>query len=100
MLPVVITVIILAISFVIVVIVIMLRKRRKQGPHDSPDHIYDVVRFTKGGSPITGHGDKEASIKMNMQAVQYELSSNVAYGCSLPRSTDVLPNEAVYVNTF
>ena len=77
-LPVVITVIILAISIVIVAIMIMLWKRKKQGPRDSPDRIYDVVCFTKGGSPITECGDKEASIKY-MQDVQYELSSNAAY---------------------
>ena len=71
-------------------------------PHDSPDHIYDMIELTKGDSLTAEKGHKEAEIKMNMQAVQYELSSNIAYGYSLQRSTDVLPNEAVYaeVDTF
>ena len=83
MLPVVITLIIIAISIVIVAIVIMLQKKRKQGQdatHDSE-------------SLITERGDKEASIEMNMQAVQCELRSNIDYGCSLP-------NEAQYAEVF
>ena len=106
-LPIIIAAIILAISIVIVAIVIMLRKRRKQRVsedtlvvYESPDHVYDMIQFAKGASLTTEHEQsKEAEIKMNMQAVQYE---NIAYGYSLQKSTDVLPNEAIYaeVDTF
>ena len=79
----------------------MLRKSRKQRVSeetlcDSPGHTYE------GGSQTTEHGHNEAEIRMNMQAVQYELSTNIAYGYSLQRSTNVLPNEALYaeIDTF
>ena len=83
MLPVVITLIIIVISIVVVAIVIMLWKKRKQGPDTT--HVSESL--------ITEYGDKEASIEMNMQAIQYELSSNIDYGCSLP-------NEAQYAEVF
>ena len=102
MLPLGITIIILAISIVLAAMVIMLWKRRKQGRDDSLIHTYEEIELTKNGSLITEREAIEAAMKMNMDVLHCKMSTNVAYGSSLQRSTNIQTKPALYdeVNLF